>query len=58
MRRRRPEYPNHVWAYDMVMERKQDGRLVKLLTVVDEYTLESLAIAVRRRLTSRDVERC
>ena len=53
--RRRPEYPNHVWAYDVVMERTRDGRPVKLLTVVDEYTRECLAIAVRRRLTSQDV---
>lgn len=54
--RRRPEYPNHVWAYDFVMERTWDGRPVKLLTVVDEYTRECLAIAVRRRLTSREVQ--
>ena len=54
--RRRPEYPNHVWAYDFVMERTQDGRPLKLLTVVDEYTRECLAIAVRRRLRSRDVQ--
>jgi putative transposase len=54
--RHRPEYPNHVWAYDVVMERTRDGRPMKLLTVVDEYTRECLAIAVRRRLTSRDVQ--
>ena len=54
--RHRPEYPNHVWAYDVVMERTWDGRPMKLLTVVDEYTRECLAIAVRRRLTSRDVQ--
>ena len=54
--RRRAEYPNHVWSYDFVMERTQDGRPFKLLTVVDEYTRECLAIAVRRRLTSREVQ--
>jgi putative transposase len=54
--RQRPAYPNHVWAYDFVMERTRDGRPVKLLTVVDEYTRECLAIAVRRRLTSREVQ--
>jgi len=52
--RQRPLYPNHVWAYDFVMERTQDGRPLKLLTVVDEYSRECLAIAVRRRLTSRE----
>jgi putative transposase len=38
------------------MDRTQDGRPIKMLTVVDEYTRESLAIAVRRRLTSREVQ--
>ena len=38
------------------MERTQDGRPLKLLTVVDEYTRECLAIAIRRRLTSREVQ--
>ena len=45
---RRAEYPNHVWSYDFVMERTQDGRPLKMLTVVDEYTRECLAIAVCR----------
>ena len=54
--RHRPEYPNHVWAYDVVMERTRDGRPMKRLTVVDDYTRECLAIAVRRGLTSRDVQ--
>ena len=38
------------------MDRTQDGRPLKLLTVVDEYTRECLAIAVQRRLTSQDVQ--
>jgi putative transposase len=54
--RRRAEYPNHVWSYDFVMDRTQDGRPLKMLTVVDAYTPECLAIAVRRRLTSREVQ--
>jgi len=54
--RQRPLYPNHVWSSDVVMDRTQDGRPLKLLTVVDEYTRECLAIAVRRRLTSREVQ--
>ena len=36
--RRRAEYPNPVWLYDFVMDRTQDGRPLKLLTIVDEYT--------------------
>jgi putative transposase len=53
--RLRPAYPNHVWAYDFVHERTHDGRALRMLTVVDEYTRECLAIRVARRLTSEDV---
>jgi putative transposase len=54
--RRRAEYSNHIWSYDCVMDRTQDGRALKMLTVVDEDPRECLAIAVRRRLTSREVQ--
>ena len=50
--RHRPEHRNHVWAYDFVADRTQDGRPLKMLTVVDEYTRESLAIEVGRRKQS------
>jgi len=50
-----PEHANHVWAYDFVAERTHDGRPLKLLTVIGEYTRECLAIRVRRRMTSHDV---
>jgi transposase InsO family protein len=53
--RRRAEYPNHVWSYDFVMDRTHDGRAIRMLTIVDEYTRESLAIDVARRLNSQDV---
>ena len=53
--RLRPEYRNHVWTYDFVYERTHDGRQLRLLTVLDEYTRESLAIKVARRLSSREV---
>lgn len=53
--RRRPEYSNHVWAYDFVHERTHDGRVLRMLTIVDEYTRECLSIDVGRRLTSEDV---
>ena len=36
--RLRPERRNHVWAYDFVQIRTRDGRAVRLLTIVDEYT--------------------
>jgi len=53
--RRRPEHRNHVWTYDFVHERTHDGRAVRLLTVLDEYTRQCLAIVVRRKLNSHDV---
>ena len=42
--RLRPEWPNHVWAYDFVLMRTRDGRAVRLLAIIDEYTRECLAI--------------
>ena len=53
--RLRPEAPNHVWAYDFLTDRTHDGRAFRLLTIVDEFTRECLAIVVARRLTADDV---
>ena len=53
--RLRPEHKNHVWAYDFVHDRTHDGRPLRMLTMVDEYTRECLAIDVSRRMTSEDV---
>jgi putative transposase len=53
--RLRPARPNHVWSYDFVAARTHDGRSVRLLTLIDEYTRESLAIKVARRLNSVNV---
>ena len=56
--RLRPCWPNHVWSYDFVQDRTHDGRAFKMLTVIDEYTRECLAIEVDRRLRSDDVLHC
>ena len=53
--RLRPERTNHVWSYDFVSTRTHDGRTVRLLTLIDEYTRECLALRVARRLGSLDV---
>jgi putative transposase len=53
--RLRPQRPNHVWSYDFVSAATHDGRSVRMLTLIDEYTRESLAIRVERRLRSLDV---
>ena len=51
----RPEWKDHVWAYDFVQIRTHDGRGVRLLTVTDEYTRECLAIKANRSIGSADV---
>jgi transposase InsO family protein len=56
--RLRPCWPNHVWSYDFVADRTHDGRTLKMLTVIDEYSRECLAIDVDRRLRSDDVLHC
>ena len=53
--RLRPEHEDHVWSYDFVTARTADGRAFKMLTIIDEYTRECLAILVERRITSQDV---
>jgi transposase InsO family protein len=53
--RLRPERANHVWAYDFVEDRTRDGRKLRMLNVVDEFSRECLAIRVARKLNSLDV---
>jgi len=53
--RKRAEYINHVWSYDFVMDQTEDGRPLKMLPVLDEYTRESLTIDVERSITAKDV---
>jgi len=53
--RLRPTHRQHVWAWDFVMDRTDDGRPLKLMTVVDEYSRECLAIVVARRIRATDV---
>jgi putative transposase len=53
--RAKAERMNHVWSYDFVMDQTRDGRRIKLLAVVDEFTRECLAIEVERHLTAADV---
>jgi putative transposase len=51
----RAERPNHVWTYDFLHDFCENNRMLKILTVTDEFTRESLAIAVETRLASRQV---
>ncbi len=52
--RLRPERPNHVWSWDFVFDRTDDGRPIKLMVVIDEYTRQCLAIHVARRIRSKN----
>lgn len=53
--RLRATHENHVWSYDFVSERTHDGRPLKILTMLDEYTRESLLIRVERQMRSEHV---
>ncbi len=53
--RLRPCWKSHVWSYDFVAERLVNGKKIRLLTVLDEYTRKCLAIKVEHHLTSNDV---
>lgn len=53
--RLRPERANQIWSYDFVSAMTHDGRSLRLLTLIDEYTRECLAIRVARRLGSLEV---
>jgi putative transposase len=54
--RHRATHKNHVWTLDFVWDVTEDGRQLKFLAVVDEYTRESLAIRVDRSIRSLDVQ--
>jgi transposase InsO family protein len=40
--RLRPLHRNHVWSWDFVMDRTDDGRPIKILTLIDEYDRPAL----------------
>jgi transposase InsO family protein len=53
--RLRPTRRDHVWSYDFLFDRTRNGRAVKIMTVIDEYTRECLALRAARSLDSEDV---
>jgi transposase InsO family protein len=53
--KRKAEFPNHVWTYDFVADQTEDGRMLRFLAVVDEYTRESLALDVERSMGADEV---
>jgi putative transposase len=53
--RKRAERRNHVWSYDFTLDQTEDGKRLKLMPVVDEFTRECHAIEVERSITAQDV---
>ena len=53
--RHRPQFKNHVWSYDFVMDRTEDGRSFRILNVIDEYSRESVGCLIQRKINSFDV---
>jgi len=53
--RLRPEYGDHVWSYDFVHHRTDDGKVFRAFNILDEDSRECLAIRVKRKLNSTDV---
>ncbi len=48
--RLRAKRPNHVWALDFQFDQTADGRILKLLNIVDEHSREELGGLVERRI--------
>jgi len=53
--RLRPEHKDHVWSYDFMAERTNNGRASRILSIIDEFTRECLRIKVNRNISSHNV---
>jgi len=49
--RRKAKRPNHVWSIDFIFDRTENGRSIKILSIIDEFTRECIALEVHRRFT-------
>ena len=54
--RLKPEYPNHIWSYDFKHDVTEDGRQIKFLVILDEFTRRCLEIHVARSCKATDVK--
>jgi len=50
-------FKNDVWTYDFIQDRTGDGKPLKWLSLVDEYTRECLALQVANSMSGADVRR-
>jgi transposase InsO family protein len=53
--RLRPEYKDHVWSYDFVADRTTNGKVFRMLNIIDEFTRECLSITGNRKIRAQDV---
>jgi transposase InsO family protein len=55
--RKKAEYRNHVWSYDFTLDQTADGKRLKMMPVLDEFTRECHTVEVERSITAADVIR-
>ena len=48
-------HPHHVWTWDFIFDRTDNGGTLKMMTLLDEYTRQCLTIRVERQITSTHV---
>jgi putative transposase len=53
--RLRPQKKDHVWSYDFALTRTTDGRPLRILAILDEYSREYLSMYVARRIGSQNI---
>jgi transposase InsO family protein len=53
--RLRPEHKDNVWSYDFVADRTANGRVFRILNIIDEYTRECMATLAARKIKADDV---
>jgi transposase InsO family protein len=53
--RLRPTHKNHVWSYDFVEDKTVNGKKIRFLNIIDEFSRECLASVPRRNWRSNDV---
>jgi len=53
--RQRAAHKDHVWTWDFIFDVTANGRSIKWLYIVDEFTRECLALEVNRKMTATDV---
>ena len=51
----RAERLNHVWSWDFVADRTDNGGRLRILSLIDESSRECLALHVARKLTAHDL---